>query len=82
MRAYTIEHTRVWFKEWLTFKFVEILFGKFPAYKESSCYVICMPWVENFIIKVYWVRIGYEVEKDSLWTEKQNYFTLPEYQLI
>ena len=34
---YTIEHTRAlvreFFKEWLTFKFVEISIGKFSAYE-------------------------------------------------
>ena len=44
---YTTEHTRAlvqeFFKELLTFKFVEISIGKFPAYKESNCYAFCMP---------------------------------------
>ena len=47
---YTIEHTRAlvqeFSKEWLTFKFVEISTGKFPAYKENNCLVL-MPWVET-----------------------------------
>ena len=46
---YTIEHTRAlieFFKEWLTFKFVEISIGKFPAYKENNC-LVRMPWAET-----------------------------------
>ena len=57
---YTTEHARVWFKEWLTFKFVEISIGKFPAYKENS--VICMPWVEHGTI----IRTGITCKKISL----------------
>ena len=46
---YTTEHTRVWFKEWLTFKFVEISIGKFLVYKENSA--ICSPeWNHGTII--------------------------------
>ena len=81
---YATEHKRVWFKEWFTFKFVEVSIGKFLAYKERNCYVICMSWVElwnyntnrenmseNFFIKVYWVQISYEVENGSLWTKNK-----------
>ena len=39
---YTTEHTKAWFKEWLTFKFVEISIGKFPAYKENSDYLYAL----------------------------------------
>ena len=50
MIYYTIEHTRAlvqeFFKEWLTFKFVEISIGNFPANKESNC-LVRMPWVET-----------------------------------
>ena len=79
---YTTEHARVWFK-WLTFKFVNFSIGNFPAYNESSCCVICMPWVEpwnyntnrnnmweNSFIKIYWIQHGFEVECET--TKNKN----------
>ena len=51
---YTTEHTRAlvleFFKEWLTFNFVEISIGKYLVYKESNCYVVCIPWLEPWTI--------------------------------